>query len=170
MKTPRFAVLLVAAAPFVATPLPAESPATSGTLGSLAGTWTLVAADDLRADGTRVPAYGPEPQGLLFLGADGRYSVQIFRAERVVFASGDKARGSSDEYRAAVLRMSSHFGRYAVDATAGVLTFQIERASFPNWEGTQQKRPFALSRDELSWRVPAKPDGTTPISVWRRAR
>jgi hypothetical protein len=30
---------------------------------SLVGTWVLTAADDLRPDGTRAPAYGADPQG-----------------------------------------------------------------------------------------------------------
>jgi hypothetical protein len=158
------ALFIAAAAASVTAGLTAQSPA------SLAGTWTLAAADDLRPDGTRGQAYGPNPQGLLTLGADGRYSVQIFRTERLKFASGDKRRGTLDEYKDASLGMSSHFGRYVIDSAKGTIAFQIERASFPNWDGTTQVRPFTLAGDELSWRVPATPDGTIPISVWRRAR
>jgi hypothetical protein len=136
----------------------------------LPGTWTLAAADDLKPDGTRVPAYGTDPQGLLILGADGRYSLQIYRSDRAKFALGDKRRGTPQEYEVAVLAMSTHYGRYAVDAAAGTITFKIERAAFPNWDGTEQKRPFTLTGDELSYRVTATPDGTVPITVWRRVR
>ena len=76
----------------------AEAPAPSAPAASLVGTWTLSAADDLRPDGTRVQAYGANPEGLLIFGADGRYSLQIFRKERVKFASGNKRQGSSAEY------------------------------------------------------------------------
>lgn len=165
------AVATPAATATVPTPaVPPPAVPTSAAEPSLAGTWTLSAADDLKPDGARVPAYGPEPRGLLTLGTDGRYAVQIFRAARLPFASGDKRRGTPAEYQDAALRMSAHFGRYAVDAARGTITFEIERASFPNWEGTTQTRPFTLTGDELSWRVPATPDGTIPISVWRRAR
>jgi len=37
-----------------------------------------------------------------------------------------------------------------------------------HWEEAEQKRTFELSGDELSYRVPARPDGNIPISVWRR--
>jgi hypothetical protein len=47
---------------------------------SLAGTWTLVAADVLHADGTRGPDYGAAPKGLLLIDAQGHYSLQIFKA------------------------------------------------------------------------------------------
>ena len=58
---------------------------------SLAGTWTLVAADVLHADGTRTRDYGAAPKGLLMIDAQGRYTLQIFKAERPRFVSGEKA-------------------------------------------------------------------------------
>jgi lipocalin-like protein len=135
---------------------------------SLVGVWTLTAADDLQPDGSRVHAYGSNPQGILVFGADGRYTVQIFREDRMKFASGDKRHGTPDEYKDASVGMSCHFGHYTVDSTKGTITFNIERASFPNWDGASQTRPFTLKGDDLEWRVPATPDGKTPISEWRR--
>lgn len=135
---------------------------------SLAGTWTLAAADDLKPDGSRVAAYGPSPRGLLVMTADGRYSLQIYRSDRVAFASANKREGTPDEFKAVSLGMSAHFGRYVVDPAKATLTFQIEQASFPNWNGTTQVRPFELAGDELRYRVPATPDGNVPVSVWRR--
>jgi hypothetical protein len=137
---------------------------------SLAGTWTLVAADDLHPDGARTHGYGEAPKGRLIIDAQGRYSLQIFKAERLRFASGDKRKGAPAEYESATLGSSTHFGTIAVDAPAHVLTFTIDGASYPNWEGTQQKRRYELKGDELSYQVPAAPDGTIPISVWRRER
>lgn len=150
----------------------AVSCAPAPTTSPLAGTWTLVAADDLLPDGRRVPAYGSHPRGLLLVDADGRYSLQIFRPDRQRFASGDKRRGTAEEYRGAVLGMSSHIGRCAIDPDGRTLTFRIERAAYPNWDGTEQKRKFALSGDELSYQIPASAAGTgvIPISVWRRVR
>ncbi len=145
----------------------AQAPAAAS---PLAGTYTLVAADDLKPDGARVPAYGPSPQGLLVLFPDGRYALQIYRSDRVPFASGNKKTGTPEEYAAASLGMSTHFGRYVVDVAEKTITFKIEAASFPNWNGAAQKRPYEVSGDELSYRVPATPDGTVPISVWKRVR
>jgi hypothetical protein len=164
LRLPSIVACLVVAPALVTAgnPAPASPP--------LAGTWTLRAADDLRPDGTRVPAYGAAPSGLLILDADGGYALQIYRSDRLKFASGNKRQGTPAEYEAATLGMSAHFGRYTVDSAAGTITFHIEHASFPNWDGAEQKRPFTLTGDELSYRVPATPDGTVPISVWRRLR
>jgi hypothetical protein len=162
-------LLFAGLGPFVATARSRPAEPEPFAASALVGTWTLTAADDLRPDGTRAPAYGPNPRGLLVLDAAGRYAVQIYRAGRPRFAAGDKRRGTPAEHEAASLGISTHFGRYQVDQATRTLTFAIEAASFPNWEGSRQQRPFALAGDELSWRVPATPDGTIPISVWRRA-
>ena len=131
-----------------------------------AGTWTLVAADVIRPDGTRAHDYGESPQGLLMVDAAGRYSVQIYQSERPRFASGKKDAGTAAEYQAAILGCSTHFGTIAVDGQ--VMTVRLERSSFPNQEGTEQRRTFELRGDELSYRVPPRPDGAVPVSVWRR--
>jgi hypothetical protein len=134
----------------------------------LAGTWSLVAADVLKADGTRAHDYGESPHGRLMIDTQGRYSLQIFKSERRRFASGDKASGTPAEFESAVLGASTHFGTVTIDEAAEDLVFQIESSSFPNWEGTQQKRRFKLQGNELSYRVPPRPDGGIPISVWRK--
>lgn len=142
-----------------------------GPAPSLAGTWTLVLVDNIQPDGQRIHLYGEKPQGLLVLDAGGRYSLQIFSADRPRFAAGDKAKGSPEEYRAAVQGSNAHFGRYRVEGSS--LIFQIDHASYPNWEGTEQKRPFTLTGDELRYTVPtptsASGSGVTGEVVWRRA-
>ena len=135
-----------------------------------AGTWTLVAADVVHADGSRDRDYGAAPKGLLLIDGEGHYSLQIFKAERPRFESGDKATGTEAEFKTAVLGSSTHFGEISVDQAAGTLTFKIDAASFPNWEGAAQTRRYELKGDELSYRVPPRPNGDVPISVWRRLK
>jgi hypothetical protein len=43
----------------------------------IAGTWTLLMADNLTSEGTRSPGFGPLPDGAAKFGADGKYSVEI---------------------------------------------------------------------------------------------
>jgi hypothetical protein len=138
----------------------------------LAGTWVLTGAPEIRPDGTTGFPYGTDPKGLLVVDATGRYSLQIFRADRARFASSDKRQGTPEEYRSASLGMSSHFGRCFIDSASGRLIFRIEHASFPNWDGTEQKREYQLAGDELTYRVPASAtgNGTIAVSSWRRVR
>lgn len=139
----------------------------------LAGTWTLRATEIIRPDGTRVtdPAYGSDAKGFLMVDGEGRYSLQIFRPGRPRFASGDKKRGTPQEYESSVLGMSTHTGRIVVDTEHRTLQFQIDLAAYPNWEHTTQTRQFQLSGDELSYQVPAAAGaGMIAVSVWRRAK
>src|SRR5689334_12627332 len=52
---------------------------------SLAGAWQLVRVDNVSADGRHVPLYGPSPQGLLLIDAQGHYALQMVRAQRTRF-------------------------------------------------------------------------------------
>jgi hypothetical protein len=138
---------------------------------SLAGTWTLTAADRLKSDGARARDYGQHPKGRLIIDAQGRYSLQIFDGDRLRVASGDKRTATPAENAGAVLGSSTHYGTVAIDLAAHVLVFRIEGASFANWEGTEQRRKYALTADSLSYQVPTpRPDGSIPISEWRRER
>jgi hypothetical protein len=137
---------------------------------SITGTWVLTGAEKLLPDGSRVADYGENPHGLVIFTTDGYYSVQIYRAERSKFASGDKLKGTPEEYKEASLTTSVHFGRYSVDPAKHTIAFHIDRSSFPNQDDTTQIRPYELKGDELSWKVPARPDGSIPITILRRVR
>ena len=138
--------------------------------GQLAGTWTLVLVDNVLPDGSRVHLYGSEPHGILTFDAAGRYALQIYRSDRAKFASNDKSKGTPEENSAAVQGANSHFGRYTVNEIDRTVTFRIEHASFPNWEGTEQKRSYTVEGDRLKCTVPTPTTGGTAIGEveWKR--
>ena len=139
-------------------------------LRSLTGTWVMDSAYELHPDGTRSTNYGEHPLGLLSVDSAGRYNLQIFRIGRPTFASGDKTRGTPDEYRQAVVGSSTHFGTVAIDHMKHQLVFDVKAASFPNWEGKRQLRDYTFRDGVLSYAVPAGASGNGVIaySVWRR--
>jgi lysophospholipase L1-like esterase len=147
------------------------APERSAAPNPLVGTWALVLVDNVLPDGNRVHLYGPSPSGLLMFDAGGRYGLQIVSAGRPAFASNDKSRGTADEYQAAVQGSNAHFGTYAIDQAKGTITFRIEHASFPNWEGTEQRRSFSLVGDRLTYTVPAPTTGGGAVGEveWQRA-
>jgi len=134
---------------------------------SLAGSWELVGAYREHRDGSRSDDYGTKPRGRLSVAGDGRYALQIYHAERPPFA-GDFRSAEPQEYKRLLLAMSTHFGTIAVED--GKLAFRIAAASNPQWDGTVQRRAYSLEGEVLEWRVPPRPDGDVPISVWRRIR
>ncbi len=134
---------------------------------SLAGSWELIGAYREHRDGSRSDDYGTKPRGRLSVAGDGRYALQIYHAERPPFA-GDFRSAEPQEYKRLLLAMSTHFGTIAVED--GKLAFRIAAASNPQWDGTVQRRAYSLEGEVLEWRVPPRPDGDVPISVWRRIR
>lgn len=132
------------------------------------GTWKLIAADKLLPDGSRVADYGTQPHGMAIFTTDGHFMVEVFRDVRMKFAGNDRAKATFDEYRDAQLSGSCLFGAYSVDAASGKVTMKIDRSTFPNYDDTTQVRAYELKGDTLSWKVPARPDGSIPITVLRR--
>ena len=136
---------------------------------SLKGTWVMDSAYEIHPDGSRTTNYGEHPKGLFSVDAAGHYNMQIFKPDRPVFASGDKARGTPDEYRAAVLGSSTHFGKVTINQAKHQLVFAVEAASFPNWEGKTQVRDYTFKDGLLTYAVPASASGSGTIaySLWR---
>src|SRR5580700_1193419 len=133
-----------------------------------AGHWKLIAAEKILPDGSRVPDYGAEPHGMAIFTSDGHFMIEVFRDMRVKFASNDRAKGTLEEYKDASLSASCSFGTYSVDPATSKVTMKIDRSTFPNYDDTTQVRAYELKGDTLSWKVPARPDGSIPITVLRR--
>ena len=161
--------MTIKALPLLAILLIGAAPASAQTL-DIVGTWDLARADKLLPSGERVADYGEDPHGVAIFTADGRYVLEIFRADRVKFASGDKFNGAPEEYKAASLRMSVSFGRYAIDTDKHTITFHTDRSSFPNLDDVTSVRTYAWNGAELSWKVSPRADGSVPITVLRRAK
>ena len=62
------------------------------------------------------------------------------------------------------------FGTYSVNGADKTLVFRIENSTFPNWNGTEQPRPFTLAGDELTYTNPAGSTGSPTRIVLRRAK
>jgi hypothetical protein len=136
----------------------------------LIGTWTFVSSTGRLADGS--PTWGTRPTGSLIFTENGRFSVQIMRSDRAKFGSNNRMKGTPEEIKATVEGTISYFGTYIVDEAGKTVTYKIEGASFPNWNGTDQKRPIvSLTSDELKYSNPAPSiGGPTTELTWKRAR
>jgi hypothetical protein len=137
---------------------------------NLVGTWALVSADTTDASGKKMPTFGPNPRGSLVFTSNGRYALHNARASLPKFASGNRATGSAEENQAVVAGTIAHFGRYTVDDKDKAFTFHIETSTYPNWEGTAQKRPFTVSGDEMKYGVAAASGGGRADLVWKRVK
>ena len=145
------------------------SGAAAQTRADLIGAWTLVSDTNVKEDGSRTQVMGTDPQGLVIFLGDGRYSLQLLRSGRPKFASNSRLEGTPEENKAAVQGANPHWGTYSVNEADRTILFKIEHAFFPNWEGTEQNRPFTLSGDRLTWIAKASTGGKAEL-VWQRAK
>ena len=139
------------------------------TAKDLAGTWTLVSVV-AEQGGNKTEPFGPHPKGILMVDANDRYVIAIARAGLPKVASNNRTTGTPEENQAIVGGSITHFGTLAVNAADKTITFKIETATFPNWDGTEQKRAFTVTGDELTYTVPAASGGGTATTVWKRAK
>ncbi|MCF0054908.1 lipocalin-like domain-containing protein [Dyadobacter sp. CY356] len=134
------------------------------------GLWTLVAVENINPDGSKTLPYGISPKGLLVFDKTGNYAIQILKASRPKVSAGDKNKATPEENAALVQGNNSHFGTYTINKESKTITFQIENAFYPNWEGTIQKRVYTLSDNELKYVVTQTTNGgdVTAVVIWKR--
>jgi hypothetical protein len=150
--------------------LPAHDAAAQGAK-SITGPWTVVSVDNVDGSGKKTPAFGPNPRGSLIFASNGRYSLWLGAASLPKVASNNRAKGTAEENQAIVAGSLAHFGRYTVDEKDKSFTFHVETSTFANWDGTTQKRAFAVSGDELKYTNPVATAGGGRVDlVWKRIK
>jgi hypothetical protein len=135
-------------------PVPAAPP--KSMKEAIVGTWSLLIDDAVKPDGTHAPNFGPNPIGIAMFAPDGHFSVAITRAGRPKFASNSRTTGTADENKAVVTGSNAFFGNYVLNEADKTLTLRIEGSTYPNLEGTTQKRTITslTAGDELTWTNP----------------
>jgi len=135
----------------------------------LVGAWTLVSAETVAKDGTKLSYLeGANIKGLLIFTAK-HYSLQII-SEFPKLASNNRLETTPEENKAVAHGVISNWGTYTVDEAGKVLTLQNERSSFPNQNGAIGTRNITyISAIELRFSVPTTRTGNTQNLAWKRA-
>ena len=133
----------------------------------LVGTWMLVSNTGSNPNSR---TFGPN-DGVAIFEANGRFSLSLVRSDLPKLASNNRDTGTPDENRAIVQGSIAYFGKYSVSEADGTVTLHIERSSFPNWNGTDQKRLIiSLTANELKYTNPAASVGGTAELAWKRVK
>jgi len=140
------------------------------TAKELAGSWTLISVI-VKRGGDKIEPLGPHPKGTLMFDRNGRFSIVATRSDLPKFASNDREMGTSEENKAIVQGSIAYFGTYTVSEEDRVFILHVEGSTFPNWVGTDQKRIFAITGDELKYTNSDRSGGGgTALVVWKRAK
>jgi hypothetical protein len=136
----------------------------------LVGTWTLVSSVTDK-DGNRTDQFGTGAKGMMSLDSEGHFMLTIIGPDIPPFVSNNRAGGTPEENRDVVAKTIAMIGTYSVDSAERTLTFKVDRATFPNWNGTEQKRLLAPgAKDELRYVTPTASSGGIGTVTWKRAR
>jgi lipocalin-like protein len=114
---------------------------------TIVGRWRLIAAEDVRADGSvaRRP-WGAHPAGSIVVESGACY-LQIMSTDTPSFPAGPAAR---DEMKAALLRSYiAYSGPCTIDDTEHSVTLKVDAAWRPDFVGTEQKRFFRFEHGKL---------------------
>ena len=137
------------------------APLEAQTTKSVAGTYSVV----------KIPAYGDNARGMLVLDGNGNYSIIAGRTTLPKVAAGSRTKGTPEENKAVVDGSIAHFGTYTVDDGGKAISFNVKMSTFPNWDGTSQKRALKVAGDTLTYTVTAPSAGGPPNDVvWKRVK
>jgi len=160
------AIMLSALALSVCAALPGA--AVAQTAKDLVGTWVNVSNVNIRADGSRADVFGPKGTGMAIFASNGRFAIVNINPETPKFASNNRAQGTPEENKAAMLGGIALFGTYSI--VNKEIVFKVEGSTYPNWTGTEQKRTVkTFTPDAFMWTLPASIGGTAEVS-WKRLK
>lgn len=130
----------------------------------LVGTYKFV-SETREQDGIKTEVYR---KGRLVLDPDGNYVLTLVALDLPKVASNNRMTATPEENKAIVSGSVAHFGTYSVAGNA--LIFKIESATFANWNGAEQKRPYVLTSDELKYSLAIGSGGGSLTLTWKREK
>jgi hypothetical protein len=148
----RFTILAVFVVALLGAPATAQ---TSSLQSAILGAHTLVSIYFAYENGTRSDPYGPGVKGI-FIASKDRFSFQIM-GERAKFVANNRWAGTPDENAADIRATESIFGTYSIDAANHAIVLHMERAIFPNWDGTDRTYTLTVSGNQLEMVGPRTP-------------
>ncbi len=139
------------------------------TAPGLVGRWRLTSWSARNEDGTVSYPFGEDAEGSLVYTPDGWMIAALAVGDRARMSGEDVLGGSEAERAAAYSTYLAYCGTYEVDGDAVV--HQVRMSLFPNWVGSEQRRRFELSGDELVLTAPpVRVGGQSVVSELRWIR
>ncbi len=130
---------------FLCSILPSTSSIGAEKENPFVGTWNLISFETRRSDGTVMYPFGKDLQGLIMYDTKGYWSCHIMGKNRPAFASGQMAKGTPEEIKAAFEGSLCYWGTYGIDEKERILKLHIIDSLYPNWRDADQKRFYEFS-------------------------
>lgn len=150
----------------------AVSPRPVGAQEVLEGTWKLIASTRTdAATGATVNTFGPNPQGYIMYGRDGRMMVLIAQGDR---PRADRVEAITDQQRQRLFStMMAYTGTYTFDGKT--IEHHIDVSWNGVWNGTTQARDVRREGDRLIYTTKPSPspvDGSIGFATvtWEKVK
>jgi hypothetical protein len=136
----------------------------------LIGSWSLVSTRTTRPDGSVYAPYGPHETGTLVFERNGQFALILINPDIPKYASNNREQPTSEEALAAAKGSFAFFGTYSVNEPDRTFVFHVKASSFPNFNGTDQKRIVkSITADELVFQNMAPPNAGARVElIYRR--
>ena len=143
----------------------------AGDAKQIVGVWSLVSTINTSKDGvvTKGTSFGPNPNGRMFFTSSGHYASVNTNPNLPKFASGNRMKGTAEEYKAVVHGSIASFGTYSVSPDGKVLTLRQEGGTWAVRNGTEEKRALAIAGDEMKYTTQATIGGVSEL-VYKRVK
>jgi len=116
----------------------------------LIGTWKLLSYIEVPIDGDdSLFPMGKNPYGILMYSSDGYMAVQVSKEDRQPYKSNDKMMATQEEMLSSLQGYIAFCGRYRIDNSSAVVSYDIKSSLFPNWENRLQHRKVDFEGDVL---------------------
>jgi Lipocalin-like domain len=92
------------------------------------------------------------------------------RSDRAKYAIDSPTQGTAEENKATAQGTITYFGTYSTDEADRTIAIHIDGSSFPNWNGADQKRIFAITGDHLKLAAHLGATVGAAEVVWKRAQ
>jgi Lipocalin-like domain len=132
------------------------------TAKDLVGAWTTVSLTVEQGDKKFEPI-GPNPKGTQIYDASGRFAYIQMRADLPRVASNNMQTATTEESEKIARGSIAYYGSWT--ASDGILAVKIEGATFPNYAGTEQKRQYVVSGDQLTIINPSSAVGGAVVKI-----
>jgi hypothetical protein len=134
------------------------------------GTWILVEAVDVAADGSKTNPWGANPKGTYMFDTSGHFTQMLIRSDLPKI--NNRAQGGTPEQNKAIVSGAiAMYGTYSVNEAERTIGLRYEGSTFSAFNGTEGKRIISsLSAEEMKLTNPATSTGVKADSVWRRAK
>jgi len=134
------------------------------------GTWSMVSQTIEDSDGAPKPnRFGDNPKGIAIFEPNGRYAIILLRSDLPKIASGNPLTGTQEEDQAIAHGSTAYFGTWSVDDATSTMVTHVDAATYPNWDGLDQKRQVSITRDKMRLCVSSQIGGISCV-VWRKGR